>query len=315
MTKRNPLWTPNSLTRRSALVGGAGLMGLGLAACGGDGDGGGDGGSGGGGPEGQTITLGYIASWTDGLSTAYLLDNRLTAMGYTIEHQTIADAALLYAGLAQGDVNVYPSAWPEVTHASYMEEYGEDIEDLIGYYEGAKLNLSVPEYVEDVQSIADLAGQADRFGGRIVGIEPGAGLTDATQNDVIPGYGLDDFELVTSSTPAMLTELQNAVDAEEDIVVTLWTPFWAMTAFPVRALEDPDGLFGEPEALHHLANKGFSEEFPEAAEWISQAKLTDEQFGSLEDMVVNQFEEGQEAEAVEKWLEENPDVLPPLPGE
>lgn len=317
MTKRNTLWTPNSVSRRSALVGGAGLMGLGLAACGSDGggDGGGDGGSGGEGPEGKTITLGYIASWTDGLSTAYLLDNRLSAMGYTVEHETIADAALLYAGLAQGDVNIYPSAWPEVTHADYMEEYGEDIEDLVGYYEGAKLNLSVPDYMEDIQSIADLKGQADRFGGKIYGIEPGAGLTGATQDDVIPGYGLDGYELVTSSTPAMLTELQNAIDAQEDIVVTLWSPFWAMTAFPVRALEDPDGLFGEPEALHHLANKGFSEEFPMAAEWISQAKMTDEQFGSLEDMVVNQFEEGQEAEAVEKWLEENPDAMPPLPGE
>ena len=187
MTKRTSLWTPNSVSRRTALVGGgAGLMGLGLAACGSDS--GGDGGSGDG-PEGQTITLGYIASWTDGLSTAYLLDNRLTAMGYTVEHQTIADAALLYAGLAQGDVNVYPSAWPEVTHAKYMEEYGDDIEDLIGYYEGAKLNLSVPDYVDDIQSIEDLKGQADRFGGKIYGIEPGAGLTDATQNDVIPGYG------------------------------------------------------------------------------------------------------------------------------
>ena len=317
MTKRNSLWTPNSLSRRAARVGGAGRRGgLGLTACGsGSGSGGSDGGSGGGGPEGKTITLGYIASWTDGLSTAYLLDNRLTAMGYTVEHETIADAALLYAGLAQGDLNVYPSAWPEVTHADYMDEYGDDIEDLIGYYEGAKLNLSVPDYVEGISSIADLKGQADRFGGKIYGIEPGAGLTGATQDDVMPGYGLDDYELVTSSTPAMLTELKNAVDAQEDIVVTLWSPFWAMTAFPVVPLEDPEGLFGEPEALHHLAHKGFTEEFPEAAEWISQAKMNDEQFGSLEDMVVNQFEEGQEAEAVEKWLEENPDAMPPLPGE
>ncbi|ATG51193.1 glycine/betaine ABC transporter substrate-binding protein [Brachybacterium vulturis] len=318
MTKRNSLWTPNSVSRRSALVGGAGLLGLGLAACGSDGgDGGGSGGdsNGGGGPEGKTITLGYIASWTDGLSTAYLLDNRLTAMGYTVKHQTIAEAALLYAGLAQGDVNMYPSAWPEVTHADYMEEYGDNIEDLVAYYEGAKLNFSVPEYVEDIQSIADLQGQADRFDGKIYGIEPGAGITGATQDSVIPGYGLDDFELVTSSTPAMLTELQNKIDAEEDIVVTLWSPFWAMTAFPVRALEDPEGHFGEPEALHHLGHKGFSEEFPEAAEWISKMKLSDEEFGSLEDMVVNQFEDGQEAEAVEKWLEENPDVLAPLPGE
>lgn len=317
MTKRTPLWTPNSFSRRAALMGGgAGLLGLGLAACGSDdsGSGGGSGDGSGGGASG-TITLGYIASWTDGLSTAYLLDNRLTAMGYTVEHQTISEAALLYAGLAQGDVDMYPSAWPEVTHADYMEEYGADIEDLVAYYEGAKLNFSVPEYMDDITSIADLQGQADRFDGKIYGIEPGAGLTAATQDDVIPGYGLDDYELVTSSTPAMLTELQNAIDNEEDIVVTLWSPFWAMTSFPVKALEDPDGLFGEPEALHHLGRSGFAEEFPEAAEWIGGAAMTAEQFGSLEDMVVNQFDEGQEAEAVEAWLEENPDALPALPGE
>src|SRR5699024_363375 len=154
---------------------------------------------------GGTITLGYIPSWTDGLSTAYLLDNRLTAMGYDVEHEEISEAGVLYAGLAQGDVDMYPSAWPEVTHASYMEEYGDSIEDLVG--------------------------QADRFGNRIVGIEPGAGLTEATQDSVIPGYGLDDYELITSSTPAMITELQNAIDSEEDIVVTLWTPFWAMSEF------------------------------------------------------------------------------------
>src|SRR5699024_3973609 len=166
MTNRRRLITPASrsrrstLSRRSALMGGAGLLGLGLAACGSD-----DSGSGGG---GGTITLGYIPSWTAGLSTAYLLDNRLTAMGYDVEHEEISEAGVLYAGLAQGDVDMYPSAWPEVTHASYMEEYGDSIEDLIGYYEGAVLNLSVPEYV-DIDSIEDLVGQADRFGNRIVG--------------------------------------------------------------------------------------------------------------------------------------------------
>ncbi|WP_122942774.1 glycine betaine ABC transporter substrate-binding protein [Brachybacterium sp. EE-P12] len=299
------------LTRRSALLGGAGLMGLGLAACSG-GDGGSDGGGSGG---GDTITLGYIPSWTDGLSTAYLLDNRLTAMGYTVEHEQITEAGVLYAGLAQGDVDMYPSAWPEVTHASYMEEYGDDIEDIVAYYEGAVLNLAVPPYIDDINSIEDLAGQADRFGGRIVGIEPGAGITEATQDKVIPGYGLDDYELVTSSTAAMITELENAIKAEEDIVVTLWTPFWAMPAYDMKALEDPEGNFGEAEALHHLGRSGFKEDFPDAAEWIAGAKLTDEQFGSLEDKVVNEFGEGKEAEAVEAWLEENPDVLPPVEGE
>lgn len=31
-----------------------------------------------------TITMGYIPSWTDGLPTAYLLQNKLEVAGYTL---------------------------------------------------------------------------------------------------------------------------------------------------------------------------------------------------------------------------------------
>lgn len=34
-----------------------------------------------------TITLGYLPSWTDGLSTAYLLENKLEAAGYDVERR------------------------------------------------------------------------------------------------------------------------------------------------------------------------------------------------------------------------------------
>jgi glycine betaine/proline transport system substrate-binding protein len=310
-------------TRRTTALAATLVAGLALSACGSNGDDmgseGGDTGStgeagAGGDAEGdQTIVLGYIPSWTDGLSTAYLLENQLEAAGYTVEHQEITEAAILYTGLANGDIDIYPSAWPEVTHVDYMEQYGEDIEDLGAYYDNAKLTIAVPEYV-DVDSIADLQGQGDRFGGRIVGIEPGAGLTRVTKESVIPTYGLEDeYTLAESSTTAMLAELQEAVDNQEDIVVTLWRPFWANSSFPVKDLEDPEGALGESEGLHFLATKGFSEEFPEVAEWISQIKLDDDQYGSLEDMVVNQYE-GDPAGGVAAWLEENPDVIPPLGG-
>ncbi len=261
-----------------------------------------------------TITLGYLPSWTDGLSTAHLLDDQLTEMGYTVEHQTLSDAAALYTGMANGDVDIYPSAWPEVTHIEYWEEYSEGLEDLGSYYEGAALNISVPEYMEDINSVADLEGQGDRFDNTIYGIEPGAGLTRATQDDVLPGYGLDDeYNLVTSSTPAMLSELQSAVDNEEDILVTLWTPFWANNTFPVKALEDPEGHFGEAEALHFLARAGFAEEHPELAEWIGEIEMTDEEYNDLEDLVVNEYDDGEESEAIQAWLEQYPDLMPEQP--
>ena len=265
------------------------------------GDGGGDKG---------TITLGFLPSWTDGLSTAYLLEYQLEKLGYTVEMQTLTEAGPLYAGLAQGDVDIYPSAWPELTHADYMNTYGDKIEDLGAYYDNAKLTIAVPSYV-DIDSIEQLQANADRFEGRIYGIEPGAGLTKQTQETMLPGYGLDgDFELVTSSTAAMLTELDNAIAAQKDIAVTLWRPFWANDAYDVKDLEDPQGLMGDPEALHFLATSGFAEKYPDAAELIAGIELDDEQYGSLEDLVVNEYCEGKEPEAVQAWLEQYPDAFP-----
>lgn len=288
-----------------AAIGAAGA--LALSGCASDGAGGtielggGSGSTGGGGGDKGTITLGFLPSWTDGLSTAYLLEDQLEKIGYTVEMKTLTEAGPLYTGLAQGDVDLFPSAWPEVTHAEYMNTYGESIEDLGTYYDNARLTIAVPEYSE-LTTIDDLAG-AD-LGGKIYGIEPGAGLTAQTQK-MLPEYGLDsEYELVTSSTAAMLTELKSATEKKEDIAVTLWRPFWANDAFPVKDLEDPKGAMGKAEGLHFLGTKGFAEEYPEAAELIEQIKLDDEQYGALEDLVVNEFGEGREAEAVDAWLEE-----------
>lgn len=259
-----------------------------------------------------TITLGFLPSWTDGLSTAYLLEDQLEKIGYTVEMQELTEAGPLYAGLAQGDVDIYPSAWPELTHKSYMEKYGDQIEDLGAYYDNAKLTIAVPEYV-DIDSIEDLADNADRFDGTVFGIEPGAGLTAQTQDSMIPEYGLDGtYELKTSSTAAMLTELDSAIAAERDIVVTSWRPFWANEAYGLKDLEDPRGAMGEAEALHFLGTAGFAEEFPEAAEYIAGISLDDEQYASLEDTVVNEFGEGKEADAIDEWIAAHTDAYDTL---
>ena len=283
---------------------------LALSGCASDGAGGtielgGGGGNGGGGAGDKgTITLGFLPSWTDGLSTAYLLQDQLEKIGYTVEMTTLTEAGPLYTGLAQGDVDMFPSAWPEVTHAEYMNTYGESIDDLGTYYDNARLTIAVPEYSE-LETIDDLIGKGAQFDGKIYGIEPGAGLTAQTQK-MMPEYGLDgEYELVTSSTAAMLTELQSATDKQQDVVVTLWRPFWANDAFPVKDLEDPKGAMGDAEGLHFLGTKGFADEFPEAAELIEQIKLDDAQYGSLEDLVVNEYGEGREAEAIDAWLEEH----------
>ncbi|MBO0594080.1 glycine betaine ABC transporter substrate-binding protein [Nesterenkonia sp. E16_7] len=258
-----------------------------------------------------TITLGIIPSWTDGLSMAYLWQAILEDEGYEVEIEEINDAAPLYTGVAQGDLDVYPSAWPEVTHAEYMEEYGDDLEDLGAYYEGAVLTLAVPAYTE-IDSIEELPENAEDFNGQVIGIEPGSGHMGVTANDVFPAYELDaDFELVESSTAAMLTELGSAIDAEEDIVVTLWRPFYAYGDFDLKDLEDPEGALGEPETLNFIANSEFSGEFPDVAEWMGNFTLSDEEYAELEDMMVNEYADNEE-EGAAAWMEDNAELIDSL---
>lgn len=284
--------------RLAALVAVSGLV---LAGCG-------DTAGSDGAAEGGSITIGAVPGWTDQTGMAYLYQYVLEENGYDVEVDTLGDNAPLFTAVAQGDIDMFGSTWIERTHDVYWEEHQDSLEDLGTYYDDAKLFLAVPEYSE-IDSIEDLPDYAEELGGQITGIEPGAGLSIITEDEVMPHYDLDeDFELQLSSTSAMVGELNASMDNESEIVVTLWTPFWAFTNFEVRELEDPDGIYGEPEGLHTLGREGFSEEFPKVAAMVENFSLTDEQFGDLEDTMVNDFDDDDQA-AVQAWLEENPDVV------
>ena len=297
-------------------LGTAGLIAL--SGCAGDGTGGTGGGSATDDASGdttetlETLEIGYITGWTDGQSIAYLLADQLEKMGYGAEITDLTDNGPMYAGLSQGDLDIHASAWPEVTQANYMAEFGDTIEDLGTWYDGAALTIAVPEY-SSITSIDELTDNVDLFNGEIIGIEPGAGLTEVTETSMMPEYELEDsYTLRTSSTASMLTLLGEAIDNEEEIVVTLWRPFWAYAEYPVRDLEDPLGAMGEAEGLHVLARDGFAAEFPELADFIAQLKLDDDAYGALESLVTSDEFEGDSEGAVDQWISENADAFPGL---
>lgn len=263
----------------------------------------------GGGDKGR-LTIAVFNGWDEGIAASELWKAVLEEKGYTVD-LAYADPAAAYTGIAKGDYDLTLDTWLPLTHADYMQTYGDDLVDLGAWNDEAKLTIAVNEDAP-IDSLTELAANADVFGGRLVGIEAGSGLVTVTQNDVIPGYGLEGMEFVTSSTPAMLTELQAATDAGRDVAVTLWRPHWAYNAFPLKDLEDPDGLLGDAEGIHTVASTSFDEEFPEIAGWLERFRMGNDLLYSLEDAMFGEYEGDDYGPVVAKWIADNRDWVDTL---
>ncbi|GAB2526038.1 glycine betaine ABC transporter substrate-binding protein [Paramicrobacterium agarici] len=276
---------------------------LGVTGCSGD-----SGGSGGGSEDKGDITIGVFNGWPEGEAASYLWKSILEDKGYNVSLE-YADAGPVFAGVASGDYDFALDGWLPLTHKKYFEQFEGEIVDLGAWNEDAKLTFAVNADAP-IDSLEELAANADKFGNKIIGIEPGAGLTMTTKDAVIPEYGLEDMEYITSSTPAMLAELKKALDADENIVVTLWRPHWAYDAFDIKDLEDPKKALGEAESIHTFTSTGFEEDFSEVNEWLSNFKMDSDLLFSLENVMYNTDEEIKDyTPIVEDWIAENQDYV------
>lgn len=253
----------------------------------------------------KSVSMSIVPGWDDAVAVTYLWKELLEQRDYTVEVQDL-DVASTFAGVANGQVDLYLDAWLPVTHEPYWTKFEDDLEVVADWSSGANL-LAVPEYVE-ADSVEDLKGRASEFGGRIVGIEAGAGLMRATREKAMPKYELDDYELVEGSSPAMLAALEAAIKKQQPVVVTLWQPHWAFSQYPIKVLEDPQGAFGEPDDIRGVATKGFSDDHPEIAEWMKNFKMTPDELGSAM-LAIREGGEGKEQESIKKWIAENQDVV------
>ncbi|MFJ7289449.1 glycine betaine ABC transporter substrate-binding protein [Curtobacterium sp. NPDC098951] len=249
--------------------------------------------------------------WDEDTAASYLWKHVLEQQGYDVQ-LTNSDVAPAYTGLASGDYDVVFDTWLPNTHKEYMDTYGKDLTDLGAWNEQASLELAVPEY-SDIDSIDELKAKASDFGNRIVGIEPAAGETKVVQDQVIPQYGLDGMDFVTSSTPAMLADLKAAIAKHQDVVVTLWRPHWAYDAFPIKDLEDPKGALGKNEEIHTIAKKDFGDDFPQASKWMEDFEMDSDTLYSLENALVNSGAKTSEYPAITaKWASEHQDYVDSL---
>ncbi|WP_317453826.1 glycine betaine ABC transporter substrate-binding protein [Streptomyces sp. CBMA152] len=259
---------------------------------------------------GKAVNLGYFP-WDEAIATTYLWQNILEDRGYKPKVKQL-DPGPLYTDLSQGQMDVQFDSWLPNTHKDYWDRYKDQLTDIGSWYGPTSLELSVPSYVEGIDSLEDLKGQGKKFNGKIIGIEASTGIMKTLNEKVLTDYGLEgEYEVVSSSTSSMLAELDRSIQKKEPVVVTLWSPHWAYGKHDLKKLKDPKGAWGEGDMIHTVGKKDFAKDFPELNGWLKNFKLTEEQLASLE-VEIQKGGAGKEKESARHWMDAHPDVIDKL---
>tara|TARA_R110000782_G_scaffold51063_6_gene110297 strand:- start:40 stop:891 length:852 start_codon:yes stop_codon:yes gene_type:complete len=252
--------------------------------------------------EKPTLKIGYVNGWDDSVAATHVAGEILQSkLGYTVELKAV-EPAIMWQGVARGDLDATLSAWLPATHGEYFEKLKDKVEVLGTNYAGAKIGLIVPDYVA-AKSIADLNTYSKEFDGKITGIDAGAGVMRRAE-EAIKEYALTDIKLMPSSGPGMATALTRAEKNKEAIVVTGWIPHWMFAKWKLRFLEDPKKVFGDDEHVDTVVNPSINTKAPEATAFLKKFSWTGEEVGS----VMLAIRDGAKPEdAAKDWISKNPE--------
>jgi len=249
----------------------------------------------------KTIEVGTM-SWEDLTPITGITKKVLEDAGYTVNVTEFSEWGIAYAALTKGDVQILASQTDYVAQ-DYWNRNKSRLEKISPVSHGLFDGIAVPSYVP-VNSIDELNANADKFDGKIIGIEPGAGLMRET-GDAVDAYDLD-LTLVEGSTAGMTAALKSAVDRQEWIAVTPWEPSWMVQKFDVKFLEDAKGVFPPPQSYYWIGQEGFSEANPEARERIASVFVPKEDITAINGAV----KDGKSMDdAVAEWIAAHADLL------
>ena len=304
MSSETRVETIRKLNRKQFLgLGAAGAGMVALAGCGSAGSSSGSSGN-------KSLTLGSIG-WTENTAvstlTKLVMEDKL---GYKVNIKGPLDLGPLFQGVATGDLAAFQDVWLP-NNQQYVDKVKKDVKLLSPWYQGqTKYDIAVPAYMKNIKSIADLKKTGLK---QITGIEPGASINPQIRNKVFKQYDLGDFKLVTSSTAAMLAQLQKSYKDKAPIIFLAWSPHWMNVKYDITYLKDPKdalGSFNNPAKIRAVVNKGLQKDDPKAYAFLKAIKLDEKQVNDIE-LEMNKAGDGNTEKGVRNWLNKNKSVVQP----
>ncbi|WP_318480158.1 choline ABC transporter substrate-binding protein [Photobacterium leiognathi] len=248
--------------------------------------------------------------WTDITATTAVTSELLKGMGYSTKTDLLS-VPVTYSSMANGDIDVFLGNWMPTMEgdiAKYRE--AKTVETVKANLEGAKYTLAVPKYVYDagVKSFADLAKYADKFKGRIYGIEPGNDGNRLIQSMIdTNAFGLKDFSLVESSEAGMVSQVSRSVRRDQWIVYLGWAPHPMNSNVEMEYLAGGDDFFGPNYGganVYTNVRSNYLTECPNVGQLLKNLSFSLEMENSLMEAILNQ--KVQPEKAARQWLSENP---------
>lgn len=243
------------------------------------------------------ITIGMVDGWAEDVAMTHVAKAILDEQGYHVIIQK-ASTDMILASMNNEDTDLFMGVWLPYTHAKKVAKF-PGLVHIGTNYENGRIGLVVPDYLP-VTSIEELNQHQEQFNHKIIGIEKGAGLTSAADKAIID-YKLN-YQQINSSTIAMITELQNAMQRKQWIVIAGWQPHWMFGKMKLRFLEDPKKVFGEAEQIKTYSRKSFGKDHPELANFFSKMHFDDE---TMTDLVTKMEDSKNKQATAKQWVKDH----------
>ncbi|MBB3143260.1 ABC transporter substrate-binding protein [Halomonas organivorans] len=254
-----------------------------------------------------------VPPWPGVTVKSEIFSQLIEPLGYSTEILEVS-STVGYSTLQSGDSDAFLAGWMPAQQESYDAAMEADaIVDLGNNVNGARMGFAVPDYVYDagITSAEQLADPeiAERFERTIYSIESGSTVTDMINGAIeADTHGLGDWELMASSTPGMLSEVDGAVEQERWILFYGWTPHWMVPEYDVHILEDSADVFGADSGhsdVKTIVAKDYAEANPNLARLLDQFVLSaDEQ---SEFILEYSLKERDLEEVAHDWLAAHPE--------
>lgn len=254
-------------------------------------------------------------AWTGVTIKTELSQAILESLGYETENLMVS-VPIAYKAMAIGDADVFLGNWMP-SMKGIAEPYFDkgEVVKYVPNMTGAKYTLAVPTYVAKagITNFSDLDANKEKFeGGKIYGIEEGNDGNLIIQSMIDQDlFGLGDWELVSSSEPAMLSQVKGYTYEKQFVVFLGWAPHAMNQNIDMTYLDGSTAKTFGPDngsaTIYTNLRAGFAKESPNLARFFKQLEFPISMMNQIMDHL-SKDKSLEPGEAALNWITGHPEL-------